>query len=174
GVYDGAAHGASGSAKGVQNENLSTLLTLGASFTNVPGGTAHWTFAGNTNYSSTVGDANISITAANSTTTLTSSLNPSTLGYSVTFTATVSGSGGTPSGTVVFNAGSPSVVPAALISGQAAFSTSLLAAGPHSITAVYSGDANFLSSTSSALSQTVQQPPAITSANTAAFALDTS
>src|SRR5205085_5815852 len=50
GVYDGNAHGATGSATGVNGENLSGLLNLGASFTNVPGGTAHWTFnAGSSN-----------------------------------------------------------------------------------------------------------------------------
>src|SRR5262249_49906728 len=43
GVYDGDAHGASGTAKGVMGETLEGLA-LGDSFTNVPGGTAVWTF----------------------------------------------------------------------------------------------------------------------------------
>ena len=43
GVYDGNAHGATGTAKGVDGRVLAGL-DLGASFTNVPGGTAHWTF----------------------------------------------------------------------------------------------------------------------------------
>jgi len=42
-VYDGDAHGASGSCSGVEDEVLDGL-DLGASFTNVPGGTADWTF----------------------------------------------------------------------------------------------------------------------------------
>ncbi|HEV2721338.1 MAG TPA: Ig-like domain repeat protein, partial [Thermoanaerobaculia bacterium] len=67
GVYDGNAHGATGSATGVLGENLSSLLNLGASFTDVPGGTAHWTFAGNTNYAPASGDAAITITKANAT-----------------------------------------------------------------------------------------------------------
>ncbi|MDQ6800107.1 MAG: Ig-like domain repeat protein, partial [Acidobacteriota bacterium] len=67
GVYDGRAHGASGSAKGVSGEDLSSLLNLGASFTDVPGGTAHWSFAGNTNYASTAGDAAITISQAAAT-----------------------------------------------------------------------------------------------------------
>jgi hypothetical protein len=71
GVYDGNAHGATGSATGVNGEDLMSLLNLGASFTNVPGGTAHWTFAGNTNYAPLSGDATITITKAPSTTTLT-------------------------------------------------------------------------------------------------------
>jgi hypothetical protein len=64
GVYDGAAHGATGTATGVNGEDLTSLLNLGASFTNVPGGTAHWTFAGNTNYAPASGDATITITEA--------------------------------------------------------------------------------------------------------------
>jgi len=64
GVYDGAAHGATGTATGVNGEDLTSLLNLGASFTNVPGGTAHWTFAGNTNYAPASGNATITITKA--------------------------------------------------------------------------------------------------------------
>jgi len=71
GVYDGNAHGATGSAAGVNGENLSALLNLGASFTNVPGGTAHWTFAGNTNYAPASGDATIAITQAAASVTVT-------------------------------------------------------------------------------------------------------
>ena len=43
GVYDGAAHGATGTAPASASEALAGL-DLGASFTNVPGGTATWTF----------------------------------------------------------------------------------------------------------------------------------
>src|SRR5262249_21093947 len=43
GVYDGNAHGATGSASGVKGESLAGL-DLGVSFSNVPGGTAHWVF----------------------------------------------------------------------------------------------------------------------------------
>ena len=126
-----------------------------------------------TDYTTQTATVTITVNPATSSTTVSSSLNPSTLGSSVTFTATVSVSGGTPTGTMMFNDGSTSLGTATLVSGQAAFSTSLLAAGPHSITAVYSGDTNFLLSTSSALSQTVQQAATITSANNTAFTLDT-
>jgi MBG domain (YGX type)/YDG domain len=64
GMYDGLAHGATGSATGVNGENLNTLLNLGASFTNVPGGNATWAFAGNTNYSAAGGSVSITITKA--------------------------------------------------------------------------------------------------------------
>jgi hypothetical protein len=65
GVYDGNPHGATGSAAGVNGENLSSLLNLGASFTNFPGGQATWTFAGNLNYNSATGVVEIVIEKAN-------------------------------------------------------------------------------------------------------------
>src|SRR5678809_511147 len=56
GVYDAQPHGATGSAHGVGGVVLSGL-NLGASFTNVPGGTAHWTFTDATgNYNNASGD----------------------------------------------------------------------------------------------------------------------
>ena len=61
-VYDGEAHGASiTTATGVGTDtDLSSSVTLGDSFTNVPGGTAHWTFS-NANYNEQSGDASITI-----------------------------------------------------------------------------------------------------------------
>jgi hypothetical protein len=60
GTYDGAAHGATGTATGVLGESLAGL-TLGSSFTSVPGGTANWTFAGTGNYNSASGSVAIAI-----------------------------------------------------------------------------------------------------------------
>jgi hypothetical protein len=71
GQYDAIAHGATGTAKGVKGEDLSALLSLGAAFTDVPGGTAHWTFAGNTDYKAAAGDATITITQAPSSVAIT-------------------------------------------------------------------------------------------------------
>jgi len=50
GVYDASPHGATGSATGIGGADLSAGLDLGATFTDVPGGTAYWTFDGGTNY----------------------------------------------------------------------------------------------------------------------------
>ena len=63
GTYDGASHGATGSATGVGGTNLGGQLNLGATFKNAPGGTAHWTFSGGTNYNDAAGDVTIIITA---------------------------------------------------------------------------------------------------------------
>ena len=100
------------------------------------------------------------------TTTLVSSLNPSTVGASVTFTATVSGS--SPTGTVAFKDGLNAIAGCSAQpvngAGQAACTTSGLTLGTHSVTAAYSGDANNLASTSAALSQVVN-PGTIPSAS---------
>src|SRR3954447_11362435 len=57
-------YGATGTATGVKTDNLSTLLHLGDSFTEVPGGTANWTFDGNNNYKPASGSVAIAISKA--------------------------------------------------------------------------------------------------------------
>lgn len=93
------------------------------------------------------------------TVSLTSSADPSAAGQTVTFTATVMASGGTPTGNVTFKDGATVLGTAALTGSSAALTTSSLSAGSHSITAVYSGDANFAAATSPALTQSVDTPP---------------
>ncbi|HKH98943.1 MAG TPA: FG-GAP-like repeat-containing protein [Candidatus Sulfotelmatobacter sp.] len=96
---------------------------------------------------------------ASTTAALVSSGNPSGVGQSVTFTATVSSATtGTPTGTVNFLDGATVIGSSALSGGVAAFSTSSLGLGTHSITAAYLGDSNFTGSTASVLSQVVQTP----------------
>jgi hypothetical protein len=97
-------------------------------------------------------------------TTLTSSLNPSLSYQQVTFTAAVNGqSGGTPTGTVTFSDGSTTLGTVGLSGGTATFSTEALPVGLNSVTAVYSGDANFAGSTSAVLGETVTAtaPPSL-------------
>jgi hypothetical protein len=94
---------------------------------------------------------------AATTSTITSSLNPSVYGQAVVFTATITSSiGAPPDGeTVTFEQG-PNVLGTATVSGgAAAFSTSTLAVGTKSVTAVYGGDADFAASTSKAVSQII-------------------
>ena len=50
--------------------DLSAALNLGATFTDVPGGTASWTFTGGTNYNDQNGDAVIAISKANASVTV--------------------------------------------------------------------------------------------------------
>lgn len=68
-VYDGAAHGLSGMATGVNNTDLSGNLSYGAAVTNVPGGSISWSFVGGTNYNDASGSATVTITKANQTIT---------------------------------------------------------------------------------------------------------
>jgi hypothetical protein len=90
------------------------------------------------------------------TTSLQSSVNPSTSGQAVTFTATVSGQdGSTLTGTVTFMDGSTVLGTGTVTGGQATFTTSGLSVGSHSITAIYSGDTFYQTSTSSVLNQVV-------------------
>jgi hypothetical protein len=93
-------------------------------------------------------------------TALTSSANPSKFGQAVTFTATVTVkpgfATGTPTGTVSFFNGTISIGTSSLNGGVATLTTSTLPVGTDSITAKYSGDTNFTSSTSPALQQLVQ------------------
>ncbi len=73
GPYDGAPHSASGSATGIGGADLSAGLSLGTTFTGVPGGTAHWTFhdpAGN--YADASGDVAVVIAKAGQTVGFTS------------------------------------------------------------------------------------------------------
>jgi hypothetical protein len=103
-----------------------------------------------------------------STTTLSSTLNPALSGQSVTFTATVASAGGTATGSVSFYDGATFLGAGTLgPGGQATFTTSALAIGPHSITASYEGDSLIAQSLSAALTQNVQGTPVITWANPA-------
>lgn len=103
------------------------------------------------------GSGVLQITEGGSTTTLASSLNPANYGSSVTFTATVAGASGTPSGTVTFQDGATVLGTGDLTAGQATLTTNNLSVtgSPHAITAAYSGDASFMPSTSAALSQVI-------------------
>ncbi|HXP08168.1 MAG TPA: Ig-like domain repeat protein [Acidobacteriaceae bacterium] len=83
---------------------------------------------------------------------LTSAPNPSAYGQLVTFTATVP-SGAT--GTVQFEDGTTVLGTGTISGATAAFTTSTLAVGTHSVTAVYSGDVNYNTATSAVDSQVV-------------------
>jgi hypothetical protein len=104
--------------------------------------------------------------------TLQSSLNPSQAGAPVTFTADITtkvrGVTNVPTGTVTFYDGTAAISPAQpLSSGKATFATSSLKIGVHHITAQYSGDQNFVPTTSAILSQVVPLPTYTLAANPA-------
>jgi Bacterial Ig-like domain (group 3) len=99
-----------------------------------------------------------SVNKAATSTLVTSSVNPSSFGQSVTLKATVkSSTTGTPMGSVTFKDGATNLSTVALVAGVATFNTGALSVGTHSITAVYAGSADYNTSTSAALVQTVKR-----------------
>lgn len=100
------------------------------------------------------------VTAISTTTVVTAAPTPSVFGQSVSLTATVSAVSpgtGTPTGTVEFLNGTASLGTVALSGGVATLPTDDLPVGTSAITATYSGSTDFLTSTSTPYSQTVNQ-----------------
>jgi len=109
-------------------------------------------YAGGSNFlSSTSATVSVTVTGqATTTTSLTATPNPVATGQTLTLTATVKGTGSTaPGGTVSFLSGSTPLGTAPVNpSGAATLTLTTLALGTYSVTAQYSGNANFLASTS--------------------------
>ena len=116
-------------------------------------------YAGDANNSpATSNTITITVQQAASNTSLTTSANPSTLGQSLTLTAVVTSSGVNLTGSVSFQDGATAIGSGTLnANGTATLTTSSLSFGPHTLTAVYSGDANHTTSTSAALSEQIVQ-----------------
>jgi endoglucanase len=91
--------------------------------------------------------------------TVSSNNNPSDVGESVTFTATVTGTGGPPTGTVTFRDNGSPIGSGILAGGFATFTLTGLLVGDHSITAFYSGDVTFAPAGSGVLTQQVAGIP---------------
>jgi hypothetical protein len=117
------------------------------------------TYAGNANYAASSTTISVVVSQATSQTALAPSANPQTLGQPVTFTATVASADAGITGSVSFLDGSASLGTATVnAGGSAIFTTSALAFGPHTITAVYGGDTNHATSTSTAVTEHIVQP----------------
>ena len=126
----------------------------------LPAGTDSLTavYAGDaTDLTSTSAGTAEKVIPATTTTGVVSSANPQTHGKAVTFTATITPQfGGAVAGTVTFKDGSKTLGTGS-VSGtdKATYTTSTLAKGTHSITAVYGGNSNNYGSTSKALSEVI-------------------
>jgi hypothetical protein len=129
--------------------------TTNGTFTNLAEGATVWDVTHSDRFTiSYVGnDRNDVVLTAQqtaTTTTVTASVDPSVLNQSVTFTAAVAPQAGSavPTGTVQFQIdGVNSGGLVSLSGGQASFATSALSVGTHTISALYSGNGNFLAST---------------------------
>ena len=116
------------------------------------------TKAADANYSAVTATVSIQVLnmATSSVTLASSSLNPM-LGQSVNLTATVNP--GAATGSASFMDGTTLIAKVNLSAGVASLTTSTLAVGSHSLTVVYSGDANLASSTSGAIVVNVNARP---------------
>jgi hypothetical protein len=117
--------------------------------------TATFTPTDTSTYGSTSASASLTVAKATPALALTSSADAVGVGSAVTFSATVSSSAGTPSGSVRFYDGTTLLGSGTLALGVASYTTTNLPVGALSITAVYGGDSNFSTLTSSALTETV-------------------
>lgn len=112
----------------------------------------------NQNYAAPDATGTLVIDKAATTASIDSSLNPSVGGQAVTFTVTVTGTGGPPPGGVEFFDGATSLGSAPLIGGAASLTTSAPQPGARSVTGVYTGGANFSGTTTPVLIQIVSAP----------------
>ncbi len=103
----------------------------------------------------------LTITTVGSTTALTVSPTTALIGQAITFTAKASPGSGTkiPTGTIAFNNGTTtlSTVPVDA-TGSATFTSSTLAVGTYTVTAVYSGDTTYSASTSTSATLAITAP----------------
>jgi hypothetical protein len=170
--FDGTTTLGTGTVNAARQATFTTaLLAVGThSITAVYGGDSNFS-------TSTSAASSETVNKASTATTVASSANPSVFGQAVTLTATVTVNApgaGTPTGTVTFRDGATSLGTGTLnVSGQATFTTSTLAAGSRSITAVYGGDSSFSASMSAAMTETVNKATTATtvasSANPSVF-----
>ncbi len=110
----------------------------------------------NNNAGSTSSVLTLTVIQATTSVKLAASAASVTVTTPVTFTATVTGTGAVPTGTVTFMDGVNTLGTGALnTAGVATFTTSSLAVGSHSVTAVYGGDTNNVGATSSTVTVTV-------------------
>lgn len=120
------------------------------------------TYSGDANFAGSVSNlVSQMVNQAASSTTLISSANPSVSGQTVNFTATVSGTGPAPTGTMNFRdtvtmTSLPGCGAVAVVGGVAVCAQAFtVAQSPQSIEAVYSGDANYAGSSSVPLLQVI-------------------
>jgi hypothetical protein len=149
--YDGATLLGSGT---VNSSGVATFTS-----TSLPVGSDGLTavYSGNVSFAGSTSSAYTEVISLTSTTTtLSGSPNPATTGASVTLTATISPAPGASAGTVNFYDGETLLGTVSVnSSGVATLAITSLPAGSDSLTAVYSGNADFGTSTSIVFSETV-------------------
>jgi fibronectin-binding autotransporter adhesin len=133
-------------------DNIRALSLDGGSTYQVPGTYGSLASSAAHKFAVFTGSGILNVTGNASSTALVSSPTTTAVyGSTVTLTATVSGAGGIPTGTVTFYDGANLLGTSSLVSGIASFSVNNLSvAYSHSLTAVYNGDSTHTGSTSGA------------------------
>jgi hypothetical protein len=154
--FDGAALVATAPVSGFQAVATTTAL---------PPGTDAITavYLGDSHYQTSTSQVVAVQVLRSSTTTLDASPASPTFGAPVTLTATVTGAGAAPTGTVEFYDGATDLGPGTLSSGTATLMTSTLAPGSHTLKAAYPGNSIYAASTSTPAHVTVARAGTTTS-----------
>jgi hypothetical protein len=147
----------------------STLANSQAQITSssLPAGTyfVYADYSGDTNYGTSTASVAQTVIAINTTTSLTASSTSVQQGSSLTLTATITPAqtlSALPTGTVQFLYSNVVLGSVFVVNNQAQLATNSLPVGSDVITAKYSGDSNYASSTSSPVTVTVTGPPTFT------------
>ncbi|WP_246531409.1 Ig-like domain-containing protein [Streptomyces bathyalis] len=144
--------------------------TISTSTLAVGSHTVQAAYIGDGNYAASTGADSHTVDIASTTTTVNSTPDPSVYGQDVTFTATVvpvAPATATPAGTVTFTIdGGATTTVGVDPDGIARLSLNSLAAGGHSVTATYNGDANFSTSTGTGTHTVAQAPTQTTVVST--------
>lgn len=137
---------------------ISSTAILGVTSLNTGSTPILASYAGSNQFHSSTGTVVQVVNGVTTTTTITgSSSNPSVYGQQVTFTASVTATSGTPTGTVRFRSGTTQLGQATLVNGVASVTTTpgQLTGGADAIVATYAATAQFAGSVSPTFYQTV-------------------
>jgi hypothetical protein len=169
-VYGAANPAFTGAVTGLEYGDTVMAAYSTAATVSSPAGTypitATLSGAALSNYTPAITPGVLTVTKATPTTSIAASVSVAAAGSSVSFTAQLTGTAGTPTGSVTFTSGGKTLGSATLgSSGKATVATSALPLGSDSVVAAYSGDSNFTASTSAPVTVKVETPPSITSLN---------
>ena len=163
---------------GLVNHDLPAALAGTLAFSTVAGGTSGVgsyvvTPSGLSSPNYTIGyvAGTLTVTKAGSQPVLATSLSPSVYGQGVTLTATVvptPAGAGLATGTVMFKDGATTLGTATIAGGTASLKVAFQSVAGHTLTAVYSGDANVVGGPSTPLTQVVTKAPTTLVASPAA------
>jgi hypothetical protein len=131
------------------------VATISASFTTLGSHSLTAVYSGDASNGTVTSIACATQAVEPATIALTSSVNPAVVKQTITFTATVASPGPAPTGSVQFFSGTTLLGKSTITNGIATLPASFATAGTYPITAVYSGDGNTATVSSTALQQVV-------------------